>query len=407
MVGAGEATVSETPGPSTTLTDYATTIDCTRNGTPIPSATGTKLDVETAQGDVIVCTFTNQHVPNPATMEVRKVTVPANDPGVFNLLVNGQAHATGGNGTTTGAIAVGAGVATASETAGPGTTLADYQTTIDCTRNGTHVASVTGTTADVATAPGDVVVCTFTNQRSTTPPIPPTPDDKVDLAIQKSATPTTVLLGQKITWTVTVTNKSSVDASDVNVVKVSEHAHRTKLISLKPSQGTCSVSTGCNLGRLPAGASATIIAVTRATQTGVIPNVVRVGSEEQETDYTNNVASNIVRVVGPFRPPLARQVCHTLGAAPRVLRHGTSSVVLTSAKDRFGVAVPGVLVRMSGPGVHGLARTNARGIARFAVTPSRQGFVYFSGRLRANAAAGTRCSTFLGVLGARAGFVTG
>jgi hypothetical protein len=39
-----------------------------------------------------------------ATLDLRKVTVPATDPGVFNLLVNNRVLATGGNGTTTGAL---------------------------------------------------------------------------------------------------------------------------------------------------------------------------------------------------------------------------------------------------------------------------------------------------------------
>jgi conserved repeat domain len=120
----------------------------------------------------------------------------------------------------------------------------------------------------------------------------------VDLTIEKSAKPTTVLVGQKITWTVTVTNASLVAASDVNAVKVSESSYRSKLLSVTPSQGTCSL-TSCDLGRLGPGASATITAVTLATQIGEILNVVRVGSEEQESDYLNNTASNIARVIGP------------------------------------------------------------------------------------------------------------
>ena len=129
-----------------------------------------------------------------------------------------------------------------------------------------------------------------------------------------------------------VKNASSVAAADVNVVKVSESSYRTKPISVTPSQGTCSL-TSCDLGRLGPGASATITAVTLATQIGEILNVVRVGSEEPESDYLNNTASNIVRVVGPFKPPSVTSVCRTLGAAPELLRAGTTSVVLTTARE--------------------------------------------------------------------------
>jgi hypothetical protein len=236
-------------------------------------------------------------------------------------------------------------------------------------------------------------------------PLPPTP--LVDLTIEKTAQPTTAVLGQKITWTVKVTNASSVAAADVNVVKVSESSYRSKLISVTPSQGTCSL-TSCDLGRLGPGASATITAVTLATQIGEILNVVRVGSEEQESNYLNNTASNIVRVVGPRVPPRQTLLaCRTLGAAPKVLRAGTTSIVLTTARDRFGTPVAGVTVHMRGPGVSGHAKTNSRGIARFTVTPTGSGFAFFRGALRSPTAAGPVCATYLAALSPQPGSVTG
>jgi hypothetical protein len=345
-----------------------------------------------------------------ATLELRKATVPASDPGLFNLLVNGTLLASGGNGTTTGPISVGVGEGTISELAAPGTNLTDYQSTVDCTRNGVPVLSVSGTKADGAVANGDVVVCTFTNQRlAQPPPTPPTPPgppgDQVDLAIVKTATPTTVVLGQNITWTVTVTNKSAVDAPDVNVVKASERSYRTKLISLTPSQGTCT-STGCDLGRIAPGASATITAVTEATRIGAILNVVRVGSEEQESDYLNNTAAALVRVVGPLRPP-PKPVCRTLAAAPHALLRGQTLIVLTTARNRFGAPVRGLTVRMRGPGVNGRAKTNRLGIARFTVTPSNLGLVFFRGAVRTPAARAAPCATFLAVLKSSTPSVTG
>ena len=111
-----------------------------------------------------------------AILELRKVTAPAGDPGVFNLLLNGQVLASGGNGTTAGPYTVGVGEGTVSETAGPGTNLADYESTVTCTRNGSPEVSVAGTKVDGAVANGDFVVCTFTNRRITTPPTPLPPD---------------------------------------------------------------------------------------------------------------------------------------------------------------------------------------------------------------------------------------
>ena len=101
----------------------------------------------------------------------------------------------------------------------------------------------------------------------------------------------------------TVTNRSAVAAADVNGLKLDDpRSYRTRLISLRASQGTCRPYT-CNLGRLAPGASATVTAVTEATQVGVVVDIVRVGSEEIESNYRNNVAAALARVIGPLTPP--------------------------------------------------------------------------------------------------------
>jgi hypothetical protein len=85
---------------------------------------------------------------------------------------------------------------------------------------------------------------------------------------------------------------------------------------------------------------------------------------------------------------------------PNRLQAGSTSIVLTTARDRFGRPVRGLAVRMSGLGLSRHSRTNARGVARFAFTPPRTGIVFFGSRLRSLAAAAAPCTTRLGVLGA-------
>ena len=46
--------------------------------------------------------------------------------------------------------------------------------------------------------------------------MPPRPPQFLDLVVTKTADPTTVRVGEPITWTMTVTNESGVDATDVN-----------------------------------------------------------------------------------------------------------------------------------------------------------------------------------------------
>jgi hypothetical protein len=384
-----------------------------------------------------------------ATVELRKVTVPADDPGVFHLLLQGHVLATGGNGTTTGPVTVGVGEGTVSETAGPNTDLGDYDSKIVCTRNGHEEVSVTGTKVEGAVANGDVVVCTFTNTRKTpvpptptppeptpappeppppaptppppgpTPPPPapapapppPPPGPPVDLAITKTATPTTVAIGQKITWSVTVKNNSTRAAAEVDVVKVNEFSHRSAILSVAPSQGTCSVGTrSCDLGRLGPGASATITAVTRATRIGVIVNTVRVDSEEQESNYLNNTASAVVHVTGlPTAPGkvVVAYACQSLTTEPGRLHAGQTSIVLTTAKDRFGAPVPGLTVYMRGAGLDRHARTNPAGVARFVFTAHRTGLIVFARAPRVTLSARAPCATLLAVLKASQPSFTG
>jgi hypothetical protein len=93
---------------------------------------------------------------------------------------------------------------------------------------------------------------------------------------------------------------------------------------------------------------------------------------------------------------------------PRLLLAGSSSVVHTTARNRFGAPVPGVSVRMIGPGVDQRATTNRNGVARFTVTSARKGLIQFKGgALRAPTAAIAVCRTLLGVVKPAALPITG
>ena len=182
------------------------------------------------------------------------------------------------------------------------------------------------------------------------PPTPPGPPPLLDLVVTKSVEPTTVDLGGRLTWTMTVTNRSAVSAADVNGLKLDDpRSYRTRLISLRASQGTCRPFT-CNLGRLAPGASATVVAVTEATQVGVVVDIVRVGSEEIESNYRNNVAGALARVIGPFTPPTLLRTLPDVDRSParapdraRVGRAGNGSQPprqAALAASRFAHAAP-------------------------------------------------------------------
>jgi hypothetical protein len=198
-----------------------------------------------------------------------------------------------------------------------------------------------------------------------------------------------------------------VAAADVNGVKLDDpRSFRTTVISLTPSQGTCS-RFRCDLGRLAPGASARVVAVTEATRVGVVANIVRVGSEEPESNYRNNVAAALARVIGPLTPPVPARTCRTLTAEPRVLESRRSSTVRVTARNRLGRPLAGVPVRARGAGVDVRASTGADGVARLVVTPRRLGVVFLVGGDRVLAAGGSECRTLLGVLTAKPTNVTG
>jgi uncharacterized repeat protein (TIGR01451 family) len=239
------------------------------------------------------------------------------------------------------------------------------------------------------------------------PPPPPGPAPLLDLVVTKTVTPTTVSVGGRLTWTMTITNRSAIAAADVNGLKVNDRrASQTKLISLEPSQGTC-VPFTCNLGRLAPGASATVVAVTQATRVGTVVDIVRVGSEEPESDYRNNVAAAVARVIGPFTPPSRASRCDTLVAAPSLLQSGRSSVVRLTASTRRGQHLAGIRVRVRAAGISRTVTTDRRGTARLTVLPQRVGLVFFTGSPRTRAGQGRHCRTFLAVGQAKPTAVTG
>jgi hypothetical protein len=201
----------------------------------------------------------------------------------------------------------------------------------------------------------------------------------------------------------TVTNRSAIAAADVNGLKVNDpRSFRTRLVSLRPSQGTCKPFT-CNLGRLAPGASATVVAVTQALSVGPVVDMVRVGSEEIESNYRNNVAAALARVIGPFQPPTGLGICRTLTAAPGALESGRSSVVRLTARNRRGRPLAGLVVRAFGAGVNQRARTDRHGNARLTVLPQRIGLVRFASRRPIVSG----CLTMLGVLRASQAQLTG
>src|SRR5262249_23659317 len=134
----------------THVTDYDRFIgrDCQSDGT-----------ITLTAGDEAICTIVNvRHgTPPPALLTVTKICVPADDGGRFNLTINGLTARDVPCGGKFGPVAVPPGQHQVGESAGTGTSLSDYTTTIGgaCAPDGT-----------VTLAPGELATCAITNTRA-------------------------------------------------------------------------------------------------------------------------------------------------------------------------------------------------------------------------------------------------
>ncbi len=122
------------------------------------------VTVDLQPGLDVACTFTNTHKTGQLTLV--KDLAPAGDSGRFNLRIDGNTLAADvGDGGSTGPVAVEIGSHTVGETAGTGTVLADYGSSIECRSNeGQVVASANDVgPLEVTVEENDDIVCTITN----------------------------------------------------------------------------------------------------------------------------------------------------------------------------------------------------------------------------------------------------
>ena len=109
---------------------------------------------------------------NTGRLEVRHVLHPSYNPGRFNLLIDGSVKVSAvGDGGTTGEQIVRAGQHSVSVTTAIGTSLADYNTSVEC-RDANGTGSVVASQANnsplsLMVPDGSDIVCTITNERQT------------------------------------------------------------------------------------------------------------------------------------------------------------------------------------------------------------------------------------------------
>jgi hypothetical protein len=171
-VFAGESGPIDESFSSGNSADYTKVLSCTGNNTALSGTTpGSTLTINPAD-TAITCTITNTLIAASATVTINKVLNPSNDPGLFNLQIDNVTAGTGGNvgnGGTTGQQTVSAGVShTVGETAGNGTSLGNYTSTIDC-----GAGPISGTSTTITPSANTTTTCTITNTRNAQPVLGP------------------------------------------------------------------------------------------------------------------------------------------------------------------------------------------------------------------------------------------
>jgi uncharacterized repeat protein (TIGR01451 family) len=216
----------------------------------------------------------------------------------------------------------------------------------------------------------------------------------VDLAIIKTADPTSLLKGGNVTYTLSVTNNGPVTDSGVEVAD-SLPAGVT-FVSVTPSQGTCTGGTlvQCTIGAMTNGQKVTIAIVVNTTTTGTIVNTATVVGALPETTLTNNTSSTTITVNAPpvpaaaptpvFKPPVVKPTpkpkpvapaCYAVVVSPKSLTVGSNGKLhlRVTAKNK---AIAGVKVRVTGPGILLLSgRTDSAGRVTVQLHPKKPGIV--------------------------------
>jgi hypothetical protein len=284
-------------------------------------------------GDEAVCTIVNVRKKTPsAELTVTKICVPADDGGRFNLTVDSQTAQDVPCGGSFGPTAVPPGQHHVGESAGTGTNLADYTTTI----GGTCAAD-----GSVTLAAGQLATCTITNLRAA--------EQTGTLEIQKQCSPpgTTGHFQLELDGAVF---RGIACGETTGPVTVGAGNHQIGEVALPGQTGHFETTVGGDCS--PSGS-------------------VTVSAGQHVTCVITNT---LVTIEPPLKPPPA---CYKLSVAPRSVAVGRR--VLVVARVHLGRrGVPGVRVYAVGPSLSIVRTTGRRGRALFSVTFQRRGLLHVS-----------------------------
>jgi uncharacterized repeat protein (TIGR01451 family) len=188
-----------------------------------------------------------------------------------------------------------------------------------------------------------------------TPPPSPPPIGHADLVVTKTVSPKVSAVGDVLTYTVTVTNRGPAAAD--KVVGTDASTGKASIVSLKPSQGTCTVEPAleCSLGDIASGATVTVVARVRALAAGMLIDTAAVTADGPDPDPSTDHARAAARILAsPLTITKRANPTHVLSGAVasftlRVGNQSSQAVRHVSVCDQL----PSGLVHLSGGTLHG------------------------------------------------------
>jgi len=188
-----------------------------------------------------------------------------------------------------------------------------------------------------------------------TPPPEPHPVGDAELVITKTVSPKVAVVGNVLTYTVTVTNRGP--ATAVQVVNTDASKGKNPILSLKPSQGSCTLepSLRCSFGDIASGATVTVIARVLAQEPGVVTDTAAVTASGPDPAPGDDHSTAVVRVLpGQLTITKRASATHvqsgsTVSFAIRIANRSSAAVRNVSVCDRL----PTGLVYISGGTLHG------------------------------------------------------
>ncbi|MGI8785711.1 MAG: hypothetical protein ACR2L2_18920 [Acidobacteriota bacterium] len=200
-----------------------------------------------------------------------------------------------------------------------------------------------------------------------------------DLSVSQTGPPTCSITSNNcdgVTYSVTVTNNgpgpaSAVVLTDTLPIDPPSGATVVTLVSVTPSQGTCSGVSGgafsCNLGTLNSGASTTVAVVVNVDATAIgrtITNAVSVSSGTTDPNTANNT-SNFSHAVTPTQPETDLEVT-TLTDSPDPVTVGSNLTYTATVINKGRSTATQVIVTDTLPaGVTFVSATSTQGGCSF------------------------------------------